>query len=184
MATTIRRVLRVTPPRGPATRNSSIIPPGQRLAQELAGSSAITPPDMPSSLVARMVVRGFTQGSTLNATTPNTGSIMLSASRATMKRLSDPERVRSLAYLAHVRSKPCLTCGGHSDAHHLTHAQPRAMARKTGDQYAVPLCRKHHMELHESPMPERTWWALQGIDPIRWAEKEYSNWTHDHVEHP
>ena len=105
--------------------------------------------------------------------------MVLSASPAMMKHLSEPERVRSLAYLAHVRSKPCLICGGGSDAHHLTHAQPRAMSRKTGDQYAVPLCRKHHMELHESPMPERTFWALQGIDPIQWAEKEYANWIKD-----
>jgi hypothetical protein len=88
-----------------------------------------------------------------------------------------PLRLRSQAYLKHIRSKPCLICGAQAEAHHLTHAQPRAMALKTGDQYCVPLCHRHHMEMHESPMPERTWWALNGIDPVEWATREYERWN-------
>lgn len=68
-------------------------------------------------------------------------------------------------------------CGSPGEAHHLTHAQPRALAKKTGDQYTVPLCHQHHMELHDSPMPERTWWALNGIDPMVWAENCYKEWS-------
>lgn len=90
-----------------------------------------------------------------------------------------PERVRSDAYLKHIRGQNCLYCGVPGEAHHLTHAQPRAMGRKTGDQYAVPLCHYHHMALHQSPMPEKTWWALKGIDPIKWAENSYDKWLKD-----
>lgn len=85
-------------------------------------------------------------------------------------------RIRSKKYLDHIRSKSCLHCGDKAEAHHLNHAQSRAMGLKNGDQWAVPLCHKHHMEMHNSPMPEPTWWALLGIDPIKWAENEYSHW--------
>jgi hypothetical protein len=50
------------------------------------------------------------------------------------------------------------------------------MGRKTGDQYVVPLCHKHHMDLHESPMSEAKFWAINGIDPIVWADNEYAKW--------
>lgn len=62
----------------------------------------------------------------------------------------------------------------------MTHAQPRAMSRKTGDQYAVPLCHDHHMRLHESPMPERSWWAAHGVKPIVWAENMYQRWMRNY----
>lgn len=88
-----------------------------------------------------------------------------------------PFRLRSKQYLAHIRSKPCLICGANwSDPHHVTYAQLKGKAVKSGDQYAVPLCRKHHMELHESPLGERTFWAMNGIIPLVWADKEYSEW--------
>lgn len=51
------------------------------------------------------------------------------------------------------------------------------MGIKTGDNYVVPLCHREHMELHQSAMPEPTWWALQGIDPVKWAEDSYSDWV-------
>lgn len=93
-----------------------------------------------------------------------------------MKSPSRPERVRSILYLRHVRSKPCLICGQMAEAHHLTHAQPRAMSLKTGDQFTVPLCSAHHVNLHESPMRESIWWAQHGILPIVWATNEYNKW--------
>jgi hypothetical protein len=87
-----------------------------------------------------------------------------------------PERVRSEAYLNDVRGRPCLHCGQVSEAHHLTFAQPRAMGRKTGDQYTVPLCHTCHMDLHNSPISEKVWWATKGIDPVEWAERNYEKW--------
>jgi hypothetical protein len=54
------------------------------------------------------------------------------------------------------------------------------MSRKTGDQFSVPLCHPHHMDLHDSPMPERTWWALNGIDPVKWAVATFAKWEEEH----
>lgn len=62
-----------------------------------------------------------------------------------------------------------MVCGMPGEAHHLTFAQPRAMALKTGDQFVVPLCHACHMELHNSPYSERNWWALNGVDPMEWV---------------
>lgn len=85
-------------------------------------------------------------------------------------------RLRSERYLKHIRGMPCLVCGAPGEAHHLQRAQPRALSRKTGDQYCVPLCHSHHMEMHEFPAGETVWWACQGIKPIVWAENEYARW--------
>jgi hypothetical protein len=86
----------------------------------------------------------------------------------------DPFRLRDQRYLAFVRGKPCLVCGMPGDSHHIQYAQPRGLGRKTGDQYAVPVCREHHMNIHVGGIPERTWWALRGIDPMVWAEQSYA----------
>lgn len=95
-----------------------------------------------------------------------------------MGRLSKgPDRVRSEAYLRYVRTKPCLICGGQAEAHHLTFAQPRAKGRKNGDQWTVPLCHGHHMELHDFAGGERSWWAINAVLPLVWAENSYSQWS-------
>jgi hypothetical protein len=49
-------------------------------------------------------------------------------------------------------------------------AEPSAMGMKSGDNWAVPLCADHHGELH-SYGDEKTWWDLQGVDPIKWCEQ-------------
>jgi hypothetical protein len=46
------------------------------------------------------------------------------------------------------------------------------MGKKSGDNWAVPLCADHHTDLHRFG-DERTWWAMRGIDPIKWAEETY-----------
>ena len=79
--------------------------------------------------------------------------------------LAKPVRRRSKAHLAFVASQPCLVCqSGACDAHHLKMAQPRSLGRKVSDEFTVPLCRKHHQELHRHGN-ERAWWQDQGIDP-------------------
>lgn len=52
--------------------------------------------------------------------------------------------------------------------HHIMYAEPSAMGLKSGDNWTVPLCHKHHMELHnyQGSGGERLWWALRGIDPL------------------
>lgn len=54
---------------------------------------------------------------------------------------------RSDAYLAYVRSKPCMFCGADapSDPHHVG---SRGMGQKTDDLRCVPLCRRCHDAYH------------------------------------
>lgn len=76
-----------------------------------------------------------------------------------------PVRHRSPAHLAFVRTLRCTVCGNAGvDPHHLKYAQPRAKSRKSGDQWTVPLCRRHH-ESVEAAGDEEAWWLREGIDP-------------------
>jgi hypothetical protein len=60
----------------------------------------------------------------------------------------------------------CLLCGrSRSDAHHLKFAQGRALGRKVSDEFAVPLCRTYHRDLHRRG-DERTWWQQLNIHPL------------------
>lgn len=103
-------------------------------------------------------------------------TFLISVAMTGMPLSKGPHRFRSEKYLKHIRSKPCLVCGGYAEAHHLTFAQERAKGVKNGDQWCVPLCHKHHMEMHDFAGGEKTWWACQGIVPEVWAENEYSKW--------
>lgn len=79
--------------------------------------------------------------------------------------LSEPRRLRDKVHLRFVASQPCLICErSPSDAHHLRFAQPRAMGRKTSDEFTVPLCRAHHRENHRTGR-EEVWWQSKGIEP-------------------
>jgi hypothetical protein len=57
-----------------------------------------------------------------------------------------------------------------SDPHHLRFVQPRALGRKSSDEFAVPLCRTHHRAVHRAG-DERAWWKATGIDPLKVARK-------------
>jgi hypothetical protein len=84
------------------------------------------------------------------------------------------QRVRDKDHLRYVAAQPCLLCGAtSSDAHHLRSAQPRAMARKVGDDFTVPLCRAHHRELHHSGN-ESAFWHDMGVDAIAAAAELWS----------
>jgi ERF superfamily len=77
-----------------------------------------------------------------------------------------PVRERDREHLKFMASQPCLLCGRTpSDAHHIKFAELRAMGRKVGDRFTVPLCRLHHRELHRRGN-ERAWWESHGIDPL------------------
>ena len=43
------------------------------------------------------------------------------------------------------------------------------MSKKSGDDWAVPLCYEHHGELHYYG-DEKTWWDLKGVDPMEWCK--------------
>jgi hypothetical protein len=85
--------------------------------------------------------------------------------------LPEPRRVRDKNHLRHVVSQPCVLCSGTpSDAHHVRIAQPRAMGRKVGDEFTVPLCRAHHRELHHIGN-KATWRHDVGIDLLEVAKQ-------------
>lgn len=86
--------------------------------------------------------------------------------------------MRSKSYLKSVRQHPCLLCKRPSDdAHHLRHAEGglSGFARKVGDQWAVPLCRTCHNELHTFG-DEEFFWIRRRVDPEVWAETNYETW--------
>ncbi len=74
--------------------------------------------------------------------------------------------MRSEAHLQRIRQQVCLLCGTTPcDAHHVrTDKRTKGMGLKPGDEKAVPLCRKHHMELHDYGN-EELFWAMHGINP-------------------
>lgn len=78
-------------------------------------------------------------------------------------------------YLAHIRTLPCVVCGGKSVAHHL--------AGKENDYATVPLCVAHHIPgVHQygvKGFEERC--AKEGINLNLWedAHRIYFNWR-DH----
>jgi hypothetical protein len=80
--------------------------------------------------------------------------------------LSEPRRVRDREHVRHVANQSCLVCGRKPcDAHHLRFAQNRALGRKVSDEFAVPLCRGHHRELHHHG-DETSWWQKVAIEPV------------------
>jgi hypothetical protein len=84
--------------------------------------------------------------------------------------IAEPKRLRDKAHLMFVASQPCLICGRQpSDPHHLRFAQPRAIGMKVSDEFAVPLCRGHHRQLHQAGN-EVAWWESLKIDALAVAK--------------
>lgn len=53
-------------------------------------------------------------------------------------------------WLKFVRSLPCAVCGHEPcDAHHRIGGKKRGVGIKVSDYEALPLCRKHHNEIHQ-----------------------------------
>lgn len=52
---------------------------------------------------------------------------------------------RSSKYRSFIASLPCLICGHKAEAAHIG---PHALSQKAPDDRCVPLCSKHHAELH------------------------------------
>lgn len=79
-------------------------------------------------------------------------------------------RIRDKKHLAYVRSQPCMityggeNCNRAADPHHLLNVQSSAMGMKAGDDWAVPICRVHHRELHDFKMGEIAFFESWDID--------------------
>jgi hypothetical protein len=84
-------------------------------------------------------------------------------------------RQRDHDYLDYIRSMPCCICGDDVsvEAHHPRvgsingDKQQDGTAQRAADMWALPLCGRHHRELHATG--ERVFWASVGIDPIALA---------------
>ena len=86
----------------------------------------------------------------------------------------EPKRIRDPEHLKFVARHRCVVCGRNgAQAHHLTFAQPHALGRKVSDEYTVPLCSKHHQELHQFG-DENAWWSKIGIEPMKIANELWS----------
>lgn len=86
------------------------------------------------------------------------------------------EYIRSEKYLRSVRGQPCLVCRSPGEAHHVNIAMKRGVSLKVGDNWVVPLCHRCHMELHHFG-DERSWWDINGIDPISWARVNWERFN-------
>lgn len=99
------------------------------------------------------------------------------------------QRIRDERHLRHVAKQDCCCDISRSEngsrmpdmrscrndtvvSHHIMYAEPSAMGLRSGDNYTVPLCAKHHADLHLRG-DERLWWSLHGIDPILVAARLY-----------
>ena len=74
----------------------------------------------------------------------------------------------------------CLLCEAVpcGEAHHLLRvpAEPRGVSLRTGDNWAVPLCRLCHHNLHMDGN-EKVFFALRGVDPIEWATQSWEKFN-------
>jgi len=92
-----------------------------------------------------------------------------------------PRRYRDREHMRYVMTQSCLICGRKpSDPHHLRFVQPRALGRKSSDEFTVPLCRIHHRLVHRVGN-EAAWWKDAGIDPLVAARRL---WGATRGEHP
>lgn len=63
-------------------------------------------------------------------------------------------RIENKRYLEWVREQPCAVCGVDGDmvqAHHIIGFTAKGMGMKNSDLFAVPLCGRHHHEIHVYP---------------------------------
>ena len=98
--------------------------------------------------------------------------------------ISAPRRVRDKEHLRYIASQPCIICGrSPSHAHHLRFAQTRALGRKVGDDWTVPLCATHHRALHCAGDEEK-WWKEKGIDAIKHAVRLWWDTRHGSIKGP
>ena len=88
------------------------------------------------------------------------------------------KNIRDEAYLNTLRGEPCLVCRRGAEAHHLLYVGEHGTGMRPGDNWAVPLCRDCHSELHRYG-DEKTWWDLIGIDPVNWAKVNWDRYNGD-----
>lgn len=91
---------------------------------------------------------------------------------------------RSKTYLKWIRTLPCYCCGSkESEAHHVIglHWGLSGMGQKAPDTFCMPLCRRHHNEVHrdtemQQQQPDWLMWVLRD------ARAEFSGDLLEHIE--
>ena len=169
---------RAKAPHNGVTRTSSeLVPSGRDDVKDVAQESSARSPQEAVTHDGKIDGSvGTAAGDQTQASTPNGANGLDIASDGngridkSVLAISEPRRVRDPEHLKYVAEQPCLICGRQPcEAHHLRHAQPRALGRKASDAYTVPLCAIHHRELHARGN-EGEWWLTQGRDPIPVAD--------------
>jgi hypothetical protein len=163
--------IEATPPEPPSASTNAAKPrrlrrrPPENTDQKAKTAVVVRPtPKVDDSIAIdmRAVTKALTQD--LNATT------VIKIDKSVLK-FGELRRHRDKTHLRFVALQPCLLCGrSPSDPHHLRFAQPRAMGRKTSDEFVVPLCRAHHSQNHQVG-DEVSWWKQNGIDPVPVANR-------------
>lgn len=64
-----------------------------------------------------------------------------------LERMPAAEEKRKRKFVA---CRGCLICGGLAVAHHMLRAPGKGMGIKADGRWLLPLCNKHHMDLHMS----------------------------------
>jgi hypothetical protein len=133
--------------------------------------SAVDAQQVEDAFAAKLAIMPAQSAKTGNATTaPGDQSLIKKTGTPQIDKsllvFPEPRRIRDRDHIRHVMKQPCLICGRRpSDPHHLRFAQCRALGRKVSDEFAVPLCRTHHREIHRCG-DEGSWWRNTGIDPL------------------
>jgi hypothetical protein len=155
------------PPPAPASGDVVKRPRGRpRKIQPPIEKAAVVmpPPRVDDSASLDMTAASKTSKRDLN------GSTVIKIDKS-MLRFGEVRRHRDKTHLRFVALQPCLLCGrSPSDPHHLRFAQPRAMGRKSSDEFVVPLCRTHHRQNHQVG-DEVSFWKQSGIDPLPVARR-------------
>lgn len=113
------------------------------------------------------------RGQTLSQRTKLKGKrAMPLVAKATGKMLTKKGPLRDPEHLVRVRSLACIICGWDAtEAHHIRECFPRSMGVRIGDDKTLPMCRKHHNELHRS---SRTFWEGRAHVPVDFAAALYA----------
>lgn len=84
-------------------------------------------------------------------------------------------RWRNADYLKWVKTQPCACCGQPADdAHHLIGWGQGAIGTKAHDNLVIPLCRKHHIELHNDPAKFERKYGAQPVLIIKMLDRAHA----------
>jgi hypothetical protein len=132
------------------------------------------PANTPSSIVAPQAAEpsmGIQAPAAVNGSHTAERSFSIEGAAGEVTPIPKPIRRRNKSHLAFVASQPCLVCQRcPCDAHHIKFAEPRTLGRKVSDEFTVPLCRDHHVQLHHVGN-EAGWWADLKISPLEIAKE-------------